>query len=163
MPIARRNPIRQADPPAEPLMPIRARADSLYRAAVECCRQHDRAARLHQAAEAELEHQHVDALCKMCDGSLVEMSDAYAVVASAVHPERDEPWWHKANALWHATREYVRRHAGCEALSRNLSSRHKPEQLTAMQMEYELLASSLLALRHAAEAYRKTRPELAQG
>jgi hypothetical protein len=29
-----------------------------------------------------------------------------------------------------------------------------------MQMEYELEASSLLALRHAAEAYRKTRPEL---
>jgi hypothetical protein len=29
-----------------------------------------------------------------------------------------------------------------------------------MQMEYELEASALLALRHAAEAYRKTRPEL---
>jgi hypothetical protein len=30
-----------------------------------------------------------------------------------------------------------------------------------MQMEYELEASALLALRHAADAYRKARPDLA--
>ena len=55
---------------------VRMRADALYRAAVECCRQHDRAAKLHRDSEPELEHQHVDALCKVCDDSLREMTDA---------------------------------------------------------------------------------------
>jgi hypothetical protein len=140
---------------------VRTRADALYRAAVECCRQHDRAARLHNASEPELEHKHVDALCAMCDGSLSEMSEAYANAAGNVHPERDQAWWHKANSLWHASREYARRHADCDAMSRKVSVRHDAERLTSMQMEYELEASALLALRQAAEAYRKTRPELA--
>jgi hypothetical protein len=139
---------------------VRTRADALYRAAVECCRQHDRAARLHNASEPELEHKHVDALCAMCDGSLSEMSQAYSDAAGNVHPERDEAWWHKANSLWHASREYARRHAGCDAMSRKVSAKHDAGQLTSMQMEYELEASALLALRQAAEAYRKTRPEL---
>ena len=151
--------------PRDPLTLVRSRADALYRAAVECCRQHDRAAKLHQGSaepekEHDLEQEHADALCAMCDGSLSEMSEAYERAAADVHPERDEAWWHKANGLWHASREYARRHAGCDALSRKVSSRHSPDQLGAMQMEYELEASSLLALRHAAEAYRRTRPEL---
>ena len=142
---------------------MRTRADALYRAAVECCRQHDRAARLHNDSEPELEHKHADALCAVCDDSLREMADAYATAAADVHPGRDEAWWHKANALWHAAREYSRRHAGCDAMSRKVSSNHKPEQLAGMQMEYELLASAMLAMRQAAEAYCRTRPELAQG
>jgi hypothetical protein len=146
----------------DPLTLVRSRADALYRAAVECCRQHDRAAKLHRDdGEPELEHRHMDALCAMCEGSLTAMSEAYEAAAANVHPERDEPWWHKANAMWHASREYGRRHAGCDALSRMRSGKHSPEQLQTMQMEYELEASALLALRHAAEAYRKTRPELA--
>jgi hypothetical protein len=148
--------------PTDPLALVRTRADALYRAAVECCRQHDRAARLHQgSAEPELEHKHVDALCAMCDGSLSEMSAAYESAAASVHPDGDETWWHKANSMWHASREYARRHAGCDDLSHRLSAKHDPKQLSAMQLEYELEASALLALRHAAEAYRKTRPELA--
>jgi hypothetical protein len=143
---------------------VRTRADALYRAAVECCRQHDRAAKLHKldnASEPELEHKHLDALCAMCDGSLSEMSQAYSDAAGNVHPERDEAWWHKANNLWHASREYARRHAGCDAMSRKVSAKHSAEQLASMQMEYELEASALLALRQAAEAYQRTRPELA--
>lgn len=155
---ARRQP---ENPPVDPLHVVRVRADALYRAAVECCRQHDRSAKLVSAAdEPELEHDHLEALCRMCDGSLVEMADAYTAAAGDVHPERDEAWWHKANSLWHASREYARRHAGCDDLSRRVSARHHPEDLGAMQLEYELEASALLALRHAAEAYRRTRPEL---
>ena len=78
-----------------------------------------------------------------------------------VHPDREEPWWHKANSLWHASREYAQHRAACDALSRTLSAKHSPDRLREMQFEYELAASALLALRHAAEAYRKTRPELA--
>lgn len=140
---------------------VRTRADALYRAAIECCRQHDRAAKLHNASEPELEHKHVDALCAMCDGSLSEMAQAYSTAAASMHPDGDQAWWHKANALWHASREYARRHAGCDAISKKVSGKHSAEQLAEMQMEYELEASALLALRHAAEAFRKTRPELA--
>jgi len=140
---------------------VRSRADSLYRAAIECCHQHDRAARLHKnGAEPELEHKHADALCAMCEGSLSQMAKAYEAAAASAHPDRDEGWWHKANSLWHASREFARRHAACDALSGTMSGKHAPEQLQQMQMEYELEASALLALRHAAEAYRKTRPDL---
>lgn len=139
---------------------VRQRADALFRAAVECCRQHDRAAKLHSSTEPDLEHEHVDALCAMCDGSLLEMSRAYAEAAATTTPARDEPWWHKANSLWHAAREYARRHAGCEQLAKRVSAKHTPDQLVSMQMEYEFEASALLALRHAAEAYKRTRPDL---
>jgi hypothetical protein len=161
MPNARRKLAPAPETPQDPMTQVRTRADALYRAAVECCRQHDRAARLHNSSEPELEHQHVDALCAMCDGSLSEMSQAYSDAAGNVHPVRDETWWHKANSLWHASREYERRHAGCDALARRVSAKHNAGQLTSMQMEYELEASALLALRQAADAYRKTRPELA--
>ena len=159
MPTTRRSAAPDAAP-ADPVAIVRARADALYRAAVECCRQHDRAAKLAGDGDPELEHKHLDALCAMCDGSLVELSKAYETAAAHVHVDKDAAWWHKANALWHASREYERRHAGCDALSKRIASKHSPEQLATMQMEYELEASSLLALRHAAEAYRKTRPEL---
>jgi len=148
--------------PLDPVAQVRARADALYRAALECCRQHDRSAKLSSSpADPELEHKHLDALCKMCDGSLKEMAEAYTRAAAGVHPAGDEAWWHKANALWHASREYGRRHAGCDDLSRTVSTKHDKGQLAAMQLEYELEASALLALRHAAEAYHRTRPDLA--
>ena len=97
----------------------------------------------------------------MCDDSLREMTEAYSSAAANVTPDREEAWWHKANALWHAAREYSRHHAGCESMSRKVSGNHKPEQLVNMQMEYELQASAMLALRQAADAYCRTRPELA--
>jgi hypothetical protein len=150
-----------ADAPANPLALARARADALYRAAIECCRQHDRSAKLFGNSEEELEHKHADALCAMCDGSLAELADAYGQAAAQLHPSDDEAWWHKANSLWHASREYARRHAGCDSLAKRMASKHSSEQLGTMQMEYELEASALLALRQAAEAYRKTRPDLA--
>jgi len=159
MPTTRR-PAAPDAAPSDPIAIVRARADALYRAAIECCRQHDRAAKLFGSSDPELEHKHADALCAMCDGSLAELSQAYESAAAHAQPGGDTDWWHKANALWHASREYARRHAGCDALSKRLSSRHSPEQLATMQMEYELEASALLALRHAADAYRKTRPEL---
>lgn len=160
MPNARRKPASPPETPQDPMTLVRTRADSLYRAAIECCHQHDRAARLHNASEPELEHKHVDALCAMCDGSLSEMSQAYSDAAGNVHPDHDEAWWHKANSLWHSSREYARRHAGCDAMSRKVSANHSAGQLAEMQMEYELEASALLALRQAADAYRRARPEL---
>jgi hypothetical protein len=148
-------------PPTDPMLAVRARADALYRGAIECCRQHDRAAKISGDEEPELEHRHLDALCAMCDGSLAELSAEYTDAAADVHPERDEPWWHKANALWHASREYARRHASCDEMAKGVANKHSAERLTSMQMEYELAASALLALRHAADAYARTRQGLA--
>ena len=160
-PVVMPNATRQTSvPPLDPMLAVRSRADALYHAAIECCRQHDRAAKMSGDEEPELEHKHIDALCAMCDGSLAELSEAYTQAAAHVHPDRDEAWWHKANTLWHASREFARRHAGCDSLGRAVSSRHSAENLGSMQMDYELEASSLLALRHAADAYLKTRPGL---
>ena len=50
--------------------------------------------------------------------------------------------------------------ATCDDLARSLSNKRSAEKLKAMQMEYELEASALLALRHASAAYQKTRPGL---
>jgi hypothetical protein len=146
-----------ADAAVDPMTLVRTRADALHRAAVECCRQHDRAAKLFGSSEPELEHKHADAMCAMCDGSLAELAVEYEKAAAQVQPTKDEAWWHKANALWHASREYARRHAGCDAMAKRVSSKHSPNELAAMQMEYELEASALLALRHAADAYDKAR------
>ena len=147
-------------PPQDPLDVVRARADELYRGAVECCRQHDRSARRSGEEEPALEHKHLDAMCAMCDGSLAELSDAYTKVAGHVHPDREEAWWHKANALWHASREYARRRGEGDSRGKGAPAKHSAGELGGMQMEYELEASALLALRHAADAYLKTRPGL---
>src|SRR6478735_1543057 len=146
---------KTAAPPQDPMLIVRNRADALYRAAMECCRQHDRAAKLSDTEEPELEHKHLDALCKMCDRALIEIADLYSAAAANVIPNRDEEWWHKANALWHASREYGRRHAGTEKLGKGVSGKHPAIKLGSMQMEYELEASALLALRHAAASYLK--------
>ena len=156
------NATRQKSPaPAlDPMSLVQSRADALYRAARECCRQHDRSAKLSGTDEPELEHKHLDALCRMCDGSLAELSKAYEGAAAHMQPGCDEAWWHKANGLWHSSREYARRHAGCDALAKRVSGNHAAVNLGSMQMDYELEASALLALRHAADAYLKTRPGL---
>jgi hypothetical protein len=150
---------KSSDVPAkDPATAVRASADALYRSAMECCRQHDRIARL-VADEAEVERKHVEALCQMVDGSLTALAEEYRNAVTAAGGGVDEPWWHKANNLWHASREYARRHAGSNALDK-LSGKHSAGKLAGMQMEYELEASALLALRHAADAYQKTRPGL---
>lgn len=160
MPNASRKTTAPVSESKDPMLIVQLRADALYRGAIECCRQHDRSARMSDTEEPNIEHRHLDELCKMCDGSLAELADSYNESAAHTHPDRDEAWWHKANALWHASREYARRHASCDELAQSLSNKRSAEKLKAMQMEYELEASALLALRHAADAYLKTRPGL---
>ena len=89
-----------AAPALDAMTVVQSRADALYRAARECCRQHDRSAKLSGTDEPELEHKHLDALCRMCDGSLAELSRAYEAAAALMQPGCDEVWWHKANGLW---------------------------------------------------------------
>ena len=140
---------------------VRDAADAMYRAAAECCRQHDRVSRVHGKSEVEEEIAAAVKACDHCDESLSDLSAAYQVTAAQVKPTgHDEGWWHRANALWLASREYLRRHSFTDRASRDLKG-HDQDQLEQLHTEFELEASALLALRHAADAYLKDRPSAA--
>ena len=59
---------------------------------------------------------------------------------------------------WLSARDYLRRHSIAEKASRQLTQ-HDAEKLNDLQMEYELMASALLALKQATAAYGALRPE----
>lgn len=136
-------------------------ADAVYRAALDAWHHHERLSRLVGRPTIEAEHRIAREMCALCDGALTEMTAAYEQATRGLAPEGDDAeWWHKANSLWHASREYLRRHAGCDRLTRRIGS-HSPGELGEMVVEFDLEASAVLALKHAAEAYRRTRPTLA--
>ncbi|HET7456469.1 MAG TPA: hypothetical protein VFJ74_02375 [Gemmatimonadaceae bacterium] len=136
-----------------------AKADALYRAAVECCRQHERVARLVEREASDEEQRAAYAQVDHCDRALLEMSVAYEKCGARLHPDGDdEAWWKRANALWHASREYARRQGDSVRFNRSVGVDHEPEALGQLNIEYELEASALLALRQATEAYKKVRP-----
>jgi hypothetical protein len=150
-----------ADPAKTPVHAAMDAADAMFRAAVECCHQHDRASRVHEKSAVEDEVLAAQKACEECDSVLRMLMDAYEKAAGSLQPKgKDEGWWHRANGLWLASREYLRRHGGCDASSRELKE-HGPERLGELQTEYELEASALLALRHAADAYKRDRPTAA--
>jgi hypothetical protein len=141
-----------------PVQIVRDAADALFRAAGECCHQHDRVSRVHAKSADEQEVEAAQTACEHCDEVLGTMAATYEQVAAEVHPTgKDEEWWHRANALWLASREYLRRNGGCDDASKQFKE-HGPDRLDNLHMEYELEASALLALRHAADAYKQSRP-----
>lgn len=143
-----------------PLQCAMVTADAMYRAALDTWHHHERGSRLVGQPTIEMEHRVAREMCALCDEALGDMVAAYELAAAGLQPEgADGEAWHKANALWHASREYLRRHAGCDRLTRRIGA-HSPGELGAMVVEFDLEASAVLALRHAAEAYRRTRPDL---
>lgn len=154
-------PPQAADAPKRPVEAVRDVADALYRAATECCHQHERVSLILARSSMEEEVAAAQRLCELCSETLRSFVQAYERVSADVHPGgADEGWWRRANALWLSSREYLRRHQGCDASTRELK-RHGPDRLEALHADYELEASSLLALRQAAEAYRQDRPAAA--
>lgn len=143
-------------PTAQPT--ICDKADTLFRSAAECCRQHHRYARLVSMSTHETEQQAALRLVLASDEQLKEAADAYESSCMQVNGERQDEWWRKANNLWHACREYARRHSLSDSSSGEFRA-HDATKLAALGVEYELEASALLALQHAVEAYRKLRPE----
>ena len=144
---------------ASPAAALCCKADALYRAAAECCRQHERIARLVTKSDDDGEEKAAYAVVDHCDQMLAEMAAAYEKAAARAHPNGpDSEWWHKANTLWHASREYARRHSVSDRAARRSCTTRQPDSLATLNMEYELEASALLALRHAIDAYRKVRP-----
>lgn len=146
--------------PHFPLDVLRVRADRLARAARESCHQHHRCG-------SYCERDDVDAtelaamleLAALADRQLGEAAEAYAKAGAKLHPDGDDAaWWHKANSLWHAAREHVRRHSIGDGLARRVASDHSAERLGELHVEFELEASALLSLRQAADEYCTARP-----
>lgn len=136
----------------------RSQADRLFRAAAECVRQRQRYAKLVATGAQEEEQQGAMRIACICDEVLSQSMMSYGEAAATETAHREEDWWHRANSLWHASREYDRRHRNCDEQARRFSS-HSPKELAALAMEYDLEASALLALHHAVQAYRKVAPE----
>ena len=144
-----------------PVQLARDAADAMARAAAECCRQHDRVSRVHGQSDQDAELVAAQKSCDHCDETLSALSSAYHETAASVQPKGpDEQWWHRANALWLASREYLRRHSFTDRASRDLKS-HDQDKMEQLHTEFELEASALLGLRHAADAYLKDRPTAA--
>jgi hypothetical protein len=138
----------------------RVAADAMLRVALECCHQHDRYARLVARPALEAEHRAADETCSVVARALAQMAQTYGEAAQDLRPNGgpDEDWWHCANALWHASREFARRQTCGERPARGPGT-HDADALADLVVQYDLEASALLALRQAADAYRKLRPE----
>jgi hypothetical protein len=158
MPNTTRSPSKAAvalavhEPPA-----LQCAADGLYRAAAECCRQQ---ARISSVLDLHCAQEELEAVIEASVLSVKTLADAgarYAALGSESHDGLDEACWHAANTLWHASREYARRHQSCNVKSAKMS-RHSATQLGELAIEYELKASAVLALRYAVEQYHKARP-----
>lgn len=148
----------QAD--LSPVERARVAADAVYRAALDTWHHHDRSSRLVGKPTIEAEQRIARDMCRLCDEALTQMCVAYETAARKLQPGADDmEWWHKANALWHGAREYLRRHAGCDRLTSRVSA-HSADDLGELLLEFDLEASAVLALRQAAEAYRHARPGL---
>lgn len=133
-------------------------ADSLYRSAEECCRQQARISRVLDLHCGEDELEAVIEVSVLCVRILAEAGARYAALGSTSHAGLSEECWHAANALWHASREYARRHQSCNVKSAQMS-RHSAAHLGELAIEYELKASAVLALRYAVDEYAKQRPD----
>ena len=141
--------------PGEPVLEA---ASALHRWASEACHQHDRYARLSSQTRDPSELRVAVALVRQVDATLCDMVKRYEKAAAERRPDGDDGWWHRANELWLASREYVRRHQGCDKAERSVSNgKHSAERFGELQVHYELEASALLAMRHAAEAFQRAR------
>ena len=133
-------------------------ADTLYRAATECHRQHTRHANLVERGAPDDEQRSALEMAYLCDDFLGDAILGYEKAKGHAGAAAKEDWWHKANVLWHASREYIRRHDNCDGMARRVG-RQSPNRLAELTMSFEIEASALLALRMAADSYRKARPD----
>jgi len=135
------------------------RADAMYRAASECHQQHTRYSSLVEKGAPEDDQKSALEMAYIGDDALATAMTAYENEKGHSDGHSGEPWWHKGNMLWHASREYIRRHANCDGLARRVGRQSK-NRLAELTLSFDLEASALLALRMAADSYRTARPEV---
>jgi hypothetical protein len=133
-------------------------ADALFRSAIEACRQHERVARCSGRGCTDAELKEMAELCEIGHRHLAARTTAWEAAATVGQGKSDDGFWHAANTLWHASREYARRNHSCDSLSTKIKSR-STDALGELTLEYELEASALLALSHAVAGYRKFRSD----
>lgn len=143
-----------------PLDRLRAAADRLARAATECGHQHERWAALCERSDVEdAEFRSWQVMVVASDQLLATAIAAYETCAPKLHPDgEDETWWRRANAMWHAGREWSRRHERADYDAARLRTHHTSVELGALAVDSALEASALLALRQAVDAYHAVRP-----
>lgn len=134
-------------------------ADTLWRAAAECARQHERLGRCLELGCSDVELDHVVELATLTDKHLASSTAAYESLATAAPDAKSTKWFHAANTLWHASREYTRRSAGTNHASR-LAGKHAKDKLHELGMEYELERSALMGLKQAVDAYTAVRTDV---
>jgi hypothetical protein len=138
--------------------PVRDAADALYRTAKESCHQHERLCRILELGADDVEYQSACALAALADGHLAAQTQRYELTAAAGRGKEGEAWWHAANALWMAAREYGRRHAASDAAGARFK-RHGSAQFGEIALDYELEMSARLALKQAIKEYVGIRPD----
>jgi hypothetical protein len=145
-----------AEPVPSPADTACSAADALCRAAAECARQHDRLGRCLELACSDGELDNIIELATLTDQHLDAMTDSYESMATAAPESKSTEWFHAANTLWHASREYARRNAGTNHASR-LAGKHSKDKLHELALEYELERSALMALKQAVADYSALR------
>ena len=155
MPTAKSTPAR--DSTGIPV-PVDVAADALYRSAAEAVRQHERVSKLNDRSAHHTEMAEASELREVAHVHLKARTELYESAAAIGKGGHGDAFWHAANAMWLAAREYVRRHRDCDASSAKLS-KHSTEKLGELTMEYELAASALLGLKNAMGDYKKLRPD----
>ncbi len=150
-------PARVSKPSAHP---VRDAADALYRAAGESCHQHGRLTKVLGHGLDDLELEGVAEVVDLCDRILGGATKRYEEIAAVGRGKESEEWWHAANALWMASREYFRRRDGSDAVATKLK-KHGADQLSEINVEYELEASARMALKQAIAGYAGIRPDSA--
>ena len=129
-----------------------------YSVRPEYLRQRERYSKLVASSAADSELESTLRLASLCDELLGQAIQAYEDAVAKDGGAATESWWHPANSLWLASREYGRRHREVDESSRRLGA-HSPSKLTELNLQYDLEASALLALDHALASYRKCCPE----
>ena len=146
--------VADGPPPAS----LRDIADALYRAARESCRQHARYSCVLERETLAVEQLAAAEAVELTDQLLESIVDKYERTASELPRSAGKEWWHQANILWLASREWLRHREAGDGNSRT-TRRHGVDELEVLHVGFALEASAILALRQAADAYSRARPD----
>ena len=131
-------------------------AELLQRVALTSCNRHHSYSALVKKGASESEQRAALAAVRECDEILDEAVDLYQVACLEETNHADDAWWHKANMVWRAAKEYLR-HNVASRRSTRFDNGHSRDHLRELSIEYELEASALLHLRHATDSYKAVR------
>ncbi|MCW5827506.1 MAG: hypothetical protein KIT38_13265 [Gemmatimonadaceae bacterium] len=123
---------------------------------MECCHQHERIAALIKLGADDQEFAAAWDMADLAEKQMSLRTASYEEVAAAGRGGEAEDWWHRANALWMACREYSRRYsASSDAASRR--KRHTEKELQEIAVEYELEVSARMAVKQAIREFAAAR------